>query len=79
MTQTVDSDPLGPGLVEQLRMTQRNMGWSVQQLLDKSGLSIERSVLHRKLNGDTPVTADECQALAYALGITLVWPMRRRA
>lgn len=33
----------------------------------------------RKLNGDIPVTADECQALAYALGITLVWPKRRRA
>jgi transcriptional regulator with XRE-family HTH domain len=63
------------GLVEQIRSEQKRLGWSTQQLLDKSGLKIERSSLHRKLAGDTPITADECQALATALGIQLVWPI----
>lgn len=65
-------------LVEQIRRAQVERGWSVQQLLDKSGLSIDRSSLQRKLAGDVPLTTEECEALAKALDITLVWPKPRR-
>lgn len=65
-------------LVEQVRRAQVEQGWSVQQLLDKSGLPIERSVLQRKLKGETPTSSHECEALARALKITLVWPKRGR-
>lgn len=65
-------------LLEQVRQAQVDQGLSTQQLLDKSKLPIERSVLHRKLNGDTPATTAECEALATALGITLVFPKKAR-
>jgi ribosome-binding protein aMBF1 (putative translation factor) len=63
--------------VEQIRIAQQRLGLSTQQLLDKSKLSIDRSSLHRKLTGAVPTTDTECEALAKALGITLVWPKRR--
>ncbi len=62
-------------LVEQIRRAQVERGWSVQQLLELSGLSIDRSSLQRKLSGAVPATTEECEALARALGITLVWPL----
>ena len=65
-------------LVQQIREAQQERGWSVQQLLEKSGLPLDRSSLHRKLNGDVATTASECEALAKALEITLVWPKRPR-
>lgn len=64
--------------MDQIRAAQEKKGWSVQQLLDKSGLPIERSVLHRKLKGETPATTGECEALAKALEVTLVYPKRVR-
>ncbi len=63
-------------LVEQIKREQEAQGWSTQQLLEKSGLKIERSVLHRKLDGQTPASTRECEALAAALDLTLVWPNR---
>lgn len=66
------------GLVEQIRSEQLRLGWSTQQLLDRSRLSIDRSTLHRKLAGEVPTTDAECEALAGAMGFTLVWPKRRR-
>jgi transcriptional regulator with XRE-family HTH domain len=66
-------------LIEQVRLAQLARDWSVQQLLDKSGLSMERSVLHRKLKGTTPATTAECEALARALDITLVYPQPAKA
>lgn len=70
-------------LVEQIRAEQQRQELSVQQLLDKSGLPLERSTLQRKLNGDTPMTDSECEALAKGLrrgapDFTLVWPRRAR-
>jgi transcriptional regulator with XRE-family HTH domain len=63
------------GLVEQIRSEQLRRSWSTQQLLEKSGLQIERSTLHRKLTGEIPLTAVECQALATALDLQLIWPV----
>lgn len=62
------------GLVEQIRTAQRERSWSTQRLLDESGLQLERSTLSRKLRGEVPCTDAECEALARALDITLVWP-----
>jgi ribosome-binding protein aMBF1 (putative translation factor) len=62
------------GLVEQIRTAQRERSWSTQQLLNESGLDLDRSTLHRKLAGEVPCTDAECEALARALSITLVWP-----
>lgn len=66
------------GLVEQIRSEQLRLGWSMQQLLDSSGLQIDRSTLHRKLTGVWPTTDSECEALARAMNLTLIWPKRRR-
>jgi ribosome-binding protein aMBF1 (putative translation factor) len=65
-------------LVEQVKRAQAERGWSVQRLLTESGLRLERSSLQRKLSGYVHVTTDECEALARALEITLVWPKRGR-
>jgi transcriptional regulator with XRE-family HTH domain len=61
-------------LVEQLRRARESRGDTVQQLLERSGLDLERSVLHRKLRGESLITATECEALAQALDITLRYP-----
>lgn len=63
------------GLVEQIRSAKEARGWSTQHLLDKSGLRIDRSTLHRKLAGEVPTTDSECEALAQALAIQLTWPV----
>jgi transcriptional regulator with XRE-family HTH domain len=59
-------------LIEQLQTARKRAKWSVQKLLDESGLELERSTLSRKLNGECPVTSGECESLANALGVTLV-------
>jgi ribosome-binding protein aMBF1 (putative translation factor) len=66
-------------LVQQIREAHEKRGWSVQQLLDKSGLPIDRSTLHRKLKGDVASTTIEIEALATALEITITWPKRHRS
>lgn len=72
------------GLVQQIRSAQLGLGWSIQDLLDKSGLPIDRSTLHRKLAGDVPTTDAECEALARAIrkerpDFRLMWPKQRAA
>ena len=62
-----------PSLLDQIRTAREKAGWSVQKLLDESGLEVDRSVLQRKLAGQTPVTTDEAEKLARALGITIAW------
>lgn len=66
-------------LVEQVRQAHSKSDLTVQQLLEKSGLPLERSTLQRKLSGDVPTTTDEIEALAKALDYTLVWPRRGRS
>ncbi len=60
-------------LVEQIQRERLKRKWSVQRLLDASGLGIERSNLQRKLHGDVPATSEEIESLAKALEMTLVW------
>ena len=66
------------GLVEQIRSEQERLGWSTQQLLERSGLKLDRSTLHRKLTGRTPMTDGECESLANAMAYKLVYPPQRR-
>ena len=61
---------------EQLRDAFTSSGLSVQELLDKSGLPIDRSSLSRKLlpigtKGRLRIKDEEVEALACALGITV--------
>lgn len=72
------------GLVQQIRSAQLGLGWSVQDLLDKSDLELDRSTLHRKLAGDIPTTDAECEAMARAIrkvrpDFQLTWPKQRAA
>lgn len=67
-------------LVEQLRDAYEKSGLTMEELLEKSGLDIDRSSLRRKLlvaegsknDRSIPMKTEECEALAQALGITLV-------
>jgi transcriptional regulator with XRE-family HTH domain len=66
-------------LVEQIRAAQVELGWTVQQLLEKSGLSLDRTTLQRKLTGKTGSTFTELLALAAAIKkarptFDLKWP-----
>ena len=58
-------------LAEQLLTAMSDRGWSVQRLLDESGLECDRSSLHRKIHGKQPLAQEEIQALVNALGITV--------
>lgn len=72
-------------LLDQIRVAKKVRGWSVQKLIDESGLQITRSCLQRKLFGRTkggkPVstTSEEIEALARALGITVAFASEAKA
>jgi hypothetical protein len=67
-------------LVEQLRDAYEKSGLTMDELLDRSGLDLDRSSLRRKLLVDSdskndrsiPMKTEECEALARALDVTLV-------
>lgn len=62
-------------LVEQLRDAYEKTNWTMDELLDKSGLGIDRSSLRRKLldvKDPIPMKTEEAEALAVALDVTLV-------
>lgn len=62
-------------LVEQLRDAYEKTGMTMEQLVEKSGLDIDRSALRRKLldvKDPIPMKTSECEALARALDVTLV-------
>jgi len=62
-------------LVEQLRDAYEKSGLTMEQLVDKSGLDLDRSSLRRKLldvKDPVPMKTNEAEALARALEVTLV-------
>lgn len=72
------------GLVEQIRSAQRALGWSNQQLLERSGLTFNLTGLSRRLRGEIRTSTEECEALAGALRLglpkfRLVWPNKQVA
>jgi transcriptional regulator with XRE-family HTH domain len=62
-----------PTICEQLREALKRSDLTVSQLLAKSGLEIARSTLQRKISGHEAMRTSEAEALATALGVTLVW------
>jgi ribosome-binding protein aMBF1 (putative translation factor) len=67
------------GIVDQLADGLEHLGWSVNELLERSGLPIGRSALQRKLRGQLRLNVDEAEVLATTMKITLVWPQTRKA
>lgn len=62
-------------LVEQLRDAYEKTGWTMEELVSRSGLDIDRSALRRKIldvKDPIPMKTDEAEALARALDVTLV-------
>jgi transcriptional regulator with XRE-family HTH domain len=66
-------------IAEQLREAFEASGWSVRELLDKSGLSIDRSSLSRKLSGQLRTKTEEAEAIARALGVLVTAGRSARA
>jgi transcriptional regulator with XRE-family HTH domain len=60
-------------IVEQIRDAWKSRDWSAKELLERSGLTLDRSTLERKLRGEVAMRTDEAQRLADALGITIAW------
>jgi plasmid maintenance system antidote protein VapI len=54
-------------------------GISVRELREASGLPIDRSTMHRKIHGDTPMTLEEADCVARVLGMRLDVRARRVA
>lgn len=72
------------GLVEQIRSAQRELRWSNQLLLERSGLQLSLTGLSRRFEGKIRVSADELEALTGALRLALpkfrlIWPNKRVA
>lgn len=67
-------------IVEQLRDAYVKSGWTMEELVQRSGLRLDRSTLRRKLlveedstdDRNVPMRTGEAEALAHALGVTLV-------
>jgi hypothetical protein len=62
-------------LVEQLRDAYEKSGLTMEQLVERSGLELDRSSLRRKLlavKDSVPMRTHEAEALARALDVTLV-------
>lgn len=51
----------------------------MRELLDASGLPIDRSTMHRKIHCDSAMTLDEMGATAKALGLRLTFQLKSAA
>lgn len=69
-------------IVEQLRETYKKTDWTMGELLQKSGLDLDRSSLRRKISGEIDMKTDEAEVLAntfrkHGFDLTLVWPSKK--
>jgi hypothetical protein len=53
--------------VEQLAVAFERSGWTLDELLSKSGLDLVKQSLGRKLHGEIRMSTDEAEMLALAL------------
>lgn len=67
----VSSRDLLSGVPAQFLAAMEARGWTVQQLLDESGLKCDRSSLQRKLKGEQGLSFDEIQALVDVFGFPI--------
>lgn len=65
-------------ITAQLQRAFTESGWTLTELLKASRLDIDRSSLGRKLKGLQRMDTLEAEAIALALAVTIVWPIRRR-
>ncbi len=56
-------------LLAEYQRRHRTKKLTLGQLLTDSGLEMDRSTLHRKLNGVAPLSLDEADAIARPLGM----------
>jgi hypothetical protein len=66
---------------EQLLTALERSGWSVPELLARSGLELHYTSLRRKLEGDLDLKTREAEALAdafrkHGVSVTISWPKR---
>lgn len=60
-------------ILTQLQRAIKAQGLTLGAVLERSGLGLDYSSLNRKINGKTPMTITEMEALARALDITIAW------
>lgn len=53
--------------------------FTIADLLDASGLKMDRSTLHRKLHGDAALSVDEATAIGKVLGVRVSVSVRKAA
>jgi hypothetical protein len=66
---------------EQLKAAHVLSGWSVPELLEKSGLELHYTSLARKLDGEIDLKTNEAETLVdtfrkHGHPVTIVWPKR---
>lgn len=66
-------------IARQLQEAMEAKGWSVPDLLEKSGLNCNRNSLYRKLADKQKLSTEEAQRLAEVLGCTLAYVPDRAA
>lgn len=70
-------------LHEQVAAAFEVTNWTIEELLDKSGLDMDRTQLGRKLSGKAPMRTEEAQVLVDTIrrkgGVDVViqWPLKR--
>lgn len=71
----MQSERVAKPLHEQLRAAfdGRDPRLTMTELLSMSGLEVDESSLGRKLNGKQLMRTEECEAIARALGVTVVY------
>lgn len=57
--------------VRRTRVEPRGKRMTMARLLERSGLAIDRSTLHRKMYGTGTMTADEAAAIGAALNVRI--------
>jgi hypothetical protein len=73
-----------PQIHEQLLTIFEKTGWSIPELLKKSGLNLDRTGLWRKLHGKTGLSFEEAGVLSETFRRAgfrheLIWPKKRAA
>lgn len=71
-------------LHEQVATAFGQTGWTIEELLEKSGLEMDRSQLGRKLSGKAPMRTEEAEALVDAIrrkgiDVVITWPSPKKS
>lgn len=70
-------------LHEQVAAAFEKTGWTIEELLDKSGLDMDRTQLGRKLGGKAPMRTEEAEVLVDTIRrksdveVVIRWPAKK--